>query len=323
MVAIRSDDRILAGLLFLALALPGARHVLAQDYPSKTVRILTSEAGGGSDLGVRILAQALTAQYGQAVVVENRSGGVIAGEVVSKSPPDGYTLLHYGGSLWLLPLMRKEVPYNVAKDFMPITMAIQTPLILTVHPAFRANSVRELIALAKSRPGQIDYASAALGTANHLATELLNYMAGIKLARIGYKGPASALISTMVGETQVFFPVIGLGLEQMKVGKLKGLAVTSEKPSALAPGVPTIAETLPGYESVFRTAVFAPAGTPAALINRLNRDMVQVLQRADVKQKLLSIGIESIPSTPQEAATSIQSEVSIMGKVIAQAGIKE
>jgi tripartite-type tricarboxylate transporter receptor subunit TctC len=323
MVAIRRDDRILAGLLFLTLALPGAQPVLAQDYPSKTVRIVASEAGGGGDLASRVVAQALGSIYGQAVVVDNRSGGVIAGEVVSKSPPDGHTLLHYGGTLWLLPLMRKDVPYVVAKDFAPITLGIQTPLILTVHPAFPANSSKELIALAKARPGQINYGSAALGTANHLAAELFNFMAGVNIVRIGYKGATSAQISTMVGETQVFYPVLGLALEQMKLGKLKGLAVTSEKPSALAPGVPTLSETLPGYESVFRTAFFAPAGTPAALIARLNRDISQVLQRPDIKQKLLGLGMEVITASPQETDASIKAEIAIMGKVIAKAGIKE
>jgi len=323
MNVIRSSARVPAGSLFLGLALFGVQPALAQDYPAKTVRVVTAEVGSGSEVVARIVAQALSTHYGQPFVIDGRTGGVIAGEVVSKSPPDGYTLLFYGNTLWTTPLLRKQVPYNIARDFAPITMAVQSTLVLVVHPSLQVNSTRDLIALAKAKPGQLDYSVAAVGSGNFMAAELFLYLSGVKMTRIGHKGFPSALLSTVTGQAPIFFPTIGAGMAQVQAGKLKGIAVTSAKPSALAPGLPTIAETLPGYESVFSSAAFAPTGTSAALITRLNRDIIQMLQRDDVKQKLLAIGMEPVGSSPQEVDAAIKAEMAIMGKVIAKAGIQE
>ena len=318
MKVIRINARVLAGLALLC-----AQPALAQDYPAKTVRIVTSEVGSGSEVVARILAQALSAQYGQPVVMDTRSGGVIAGEVVSKAAPDGYTLLSYGNTLWTTPLLRKQVPYNMAKDFAPITMTIRSSYALVVHPSLQVNSTRDLIALAKSKPGQLDYAISQIGSGNSMAAELFIYMAGIKMTRIGHKGTPAALLSTITGQVPIYFATPGPTMAQTKLGKLKALAVTSEKPDPLMPGLPPLADTLPGYESLYRTAFFAPTGTSAALITRLNRDLGQLLQRDDIRQKLLAIGMEPIPNSPQETDAAIKAEMAIMGKVIAKAGIQE
>lgn len=320
-ICIRS--RALFWLFSLGTMSSGAQWALAQDYPTKTVRIVTAEAGGGSDLPARVLAEAVRPRLGQAVVIDNRSG-TIAGEVVSKAAPDGYTLLFYGNSLWTLPLIREKslLNYDLA-DLIPLTMAIQTPILLTVHPSLRVNSVKELIALAKSKPDLLDYASASVGSGNHMAAELFNYLAHVKLRRIAHKGYMTAMISTLVGETQVFFPIAGSGMEQIKAGKLRGLGVTTEKPTPLAPGLRPLAEVLPGYVSVFRTGAFAPKGTPQAIVDRLSREMIQALQRDDIQKKLFTMGMEVLALSPQETASEIKKEVAMMGKVIKTAGIIE
>jgi tripartite-type tricarboxylate transporter receptor subunit TctC len=315
---IRLGKFSLAGLALLA-----AQPALSQEYPVKTVRIVTAEAGGGSDLPARVLADALRPRLGQPFVIDNRSG-TIAGEVVSKAAPDGYTLLFYGNSLWILPLIREKsmLNYDLA-DLVPLTMAIMTPTLLTVHPSLQVSSVKELIALAKTKPGMLDYASASVGSGNHMAAELFNYLADVKLRRIAHKGYMTAMISTLVGETQIFFPIAGSGMEQIRAGKLKGLGVTTEKPTPLAPGLRPVAEVLPGYNSVFRTGAFAPKGTPQPIVDRLSREMIQALQRDDIQKKLFAMGMEVIAASPQETAAEIRKETALMTKVIAKANIKE
>ena len=319
-----TPTRFAACTFTLATMLCCTQLVGAQAYPSRALRILTAEAGGGSDLPARVIAQALSPSIGQPVIVDNRGGGVIAGEIVAKASPDGYTLLFYGNSLWTLPLMRTHMNYDTAKDFVPVTMAIVTPTMLVVHPTLPVTSVKELIAYTKARPGQINYASAAPGTGNHLAAELFKSMAGVNLVRVPYKGHASALNALVAGETQVFFPIVGPGMQQVNAGKARALAVTSLQPTSQAPGVPTMASSgLPGYVSVFQAGVFAPTGTPAAIISRLNREIVQLLQRPEIKERLLSMGMEAVGSTPAEFGAAIKSEVAMMGKVIKDAGIRD
>ena len=319
------STRFFACTLFAGvLLIGGAPWAAAQGYPNRTVRIVTSEAGGGSDLAARIIAQGIAPGLGQPVLVDNRAGGVIAGDSVAKATPDGHTLLFYGNTLWLLPLMRSSMPYDPAKDFAPITLAIATPQLLVTHVSVPVNSVRELIAYAKSRPGQLNYSTAATGTGNHLAAELFKSMTGIEMVRVGYKGHPSALNAAVAGEVQIFFPVVGPGMVQVKTGKIKALAVTSLQPTPQAPGVPTMTSSgLPGFESIFEAGMFAPAGTPGAVINRLNRDIVQLIQRPDVKEKLLGIGMEAVGNSPQEFANAMKAEVTVMGKVIKDAGIRD
>ncbi len=295
-----------------------------QAYPDKPIRIVTSDSGGGSDIVARVIAQAVSAPLGQQVVVDNRGGGVIAGEIVSRAQPDGYTLIYYGSTLWILPLMRKSVPYDTVKDFAPITLAVSSPNILVVHPSVAAKSVKELIALAKARPGELNYASAAAGTIPHLAAELFKSMAGVDLVRVVYKGTGAALNDLLGGQVQVMFATAPSAAPHVKTGRLRALAMTTAHPSAAFPELPTIATAgLPGYEAVQVSGMFAPAKTPAAIINRLNQEIVRALNQANVKEKLSSTGVEVVGSSAEQFAAKIKSEIVRMGKVIREAGIRD
>src|SRR5258705_522296 len=203
---------------------PGA---VAQDYPTRTVRIVASEAGGGGDFIARLVAQGLTSSFGQQVVVDNRGGGVIAGDVVAKSPADGYTLLLYGNTLWLLPLMRKQVPYDPQRDFVPITLAGRAVNVLVVHPSLPVKSVKDLIALAHARPGQLNFSTAAPGTINHLAGELFNSMAKVNIVRVSYRGSPSAVTAVMSGEVQLMFASAAPVRPHIQAGRGRPLGVTT------------------------------------------------------------------------------------------------
>jgi tripartite-type tricarboxylate transporter receptor subunit TctC len=291
----------------------------AQTYPTKPVRIITAAAGGGSDYATRLIATPLSVALGQQVVVDNR--GVIAADLAAKAAPDGYTLLLSGPTLWLLPFMRDNVPSNIS-DFASITLATETANILVVHPQLAVKSVRDLIAMAKAKPGELNYATSGSGNSVHIAGELFRSMSGANVVRVNYKGATQALTDLVAGQTQFMFSVPGSAMPQVKSGRLRALAVTSAKPTPLAPGFPTVAETLPGYESVSRLAIFAPAGTPAPIIARLNQEIVRVLQNADLKEKFLAAGIEAIGSTPAGLTALVNTEVNRMGKVIKDAGIR-
>lgn len=295
--------------------------VLAQDPTTKPRRIVTIEVGGGNDTAARFTAQAWSNQLGQRVIVENRGGasGVIAAETVIKSAPDGNTLLSMSGSLWILPLMQK-VPYDPVHDLMPVVLVVNSPNILVVNPALPVKSVRELIALAKARPGQLNYSTAGTGSAGHLAMELLKSMAAINVVRIAYKGGAPAMTDLISGQVQLSITSTGSLGGHAKSGRLRALAVTSAKPTALAPGLPTIAGAgLPGYELVSTYGVFAPAKTPAAVIARINQDIVRGLQSADIKDRFFSTGSEVVAGTPQEFAAVIQSDITKLGKLVREA----
>lgn len=320
----RDTYRPLAALLLIGpLGLTEyAAH--AQSFPTKPIRIVTSDASGGSDIITRVIAQGISPALGQPVVVENRGGGVIAGETVAKAPPDGHTLLFYGGTLWLLPMMRSYVPYDAMRDFAPITWSLSTPSVLAVHPSLPARSVKELIAIARARPGQLDYGSPALGTSTHLAAELLKSMAGIQITRIPYKGGGAVLNDLVAGQVQMAFVVTTSITPHLQSGRLRALAVTSTSSVPQLPGVPTMADSgLPGYESLAITGMFAPAKTPEAVISRLNQEVVRVLQRPDIKERFLSLGAETVGSTPEQFAAKIKSEIAKWGKIIKEAGIRE
>ena len=300
-----------------------AMHASAQNYPTKPVRIVTSDPGGGSDIVARAMVPAMSAALGQPVIVDNRAGGVIAGEFVSKSPPDGYTLIYYGNTLWMLPLMRDNVPYDTVKDFAPIALAVTAPNILVVHPSLPVKSVKDLIALAKARPGALNYASAAAGTSNHLAAELFKSMAGVSIVRIPYKGMGAAINDINAGQVQLLFATTTAGAPHVKSGRLRALGVSGAQRSAAFPDLPTIASSgLPGYESALNAGVLAPARTPDAIINRLNREIVRALTGPDLKEKFAAIGVEVVASSPEQFAAKIKSEISSMGKVIRDAGIR-
>ncbi len=300
-----------------------AMPALAQNYPTKPVRIVTSDPGGGSDIVARAMAPAMSAALGQPVIIDNRAGGVIAGEIVSKSPPDGYTLIYYGNTLWILPLMRDNVPYDTVKDFAPIALAVTAPNILVVHPSLPVKSVKDLIALAKARPGALNYASAAAGTSNHLAAELFKSMAEVNIVRIPYKGMGAAISDIIAGQVQLMFATTTAGAPHVKSGRLRALGVSGAQRSAAYPDLPTIASSgLPGYESALNAGVLAPARTPDTIMNRLNREIVRALTGADLKEKFAAIGVEVVASSSEQFAAKIKSEIASMGKGIRDAGIR-
>ena len=294
-----------------------------QGYPSKPIRIVTAEPGGGSDFAARLIAQGLTGSLGQQVVVDNRGGSVvIAAGIVAKAPPDGYTVLLYSGTFWMVPLLQK-VPYDPVKDFAPITLAVSSPVILVVNPSVAAGSVKELIALAKAGPGELNYGSAGPGSPAQMAAELFKAMAGINIVAVPYKGGGPAITALIGVQVQLMFPSAGSVISHVKSGRLRALAVTSAQPSALLPGLPTVAASgLPDYETATLFGMFAPAATPAALINQLNHEIVRVLNRAEVKERLFNANVEVVGNSPKQFAVAMKSEMTKWSKVIKDAGIR-
>jgi tripartite-type tricarboxylate transporter receptor subunit TctC len=294
-----------------------------QAYPNKPIRIVTSPAGGGVDMMLRLIAPPLATGLGQQVIVDNRPV-IIGTEAAAKAPPDGYTLLMSGPVVWLLPFMRDNVPWDPVRDFSPLTLVVSNPSILAAHPSLPAKSAKELIALAKARPGDLNYAIGATGGPPHFAGELFKSMAGVNIVLVPYKGTGAAITGVVSGEVQLMFASPGSVVQQIKSGRLRALAVTSAKPSALVPGVPTVADSgLPGYESETKVSMLAPAKTPAAIINRLNEELVRVLNRADIKEKLFNTGAAVVASSPEELAAAIRAEMAGLGKVIKDAGIRD
>jgi len=314
-------SRLVSGALTVGFAINCA-GLCAQTYPNRTVRIVTSEPGGGSDQAARLLAQGMAPSLGQSVIVENRPSNILGG-IVAKAVPDGHTLLLSGGSFLIGPLLQKT-SYDPVKDFEPITLAATAPNVLVVHSSVPVKSVQELITLARAKPGQLNYASTGAGGISHLAAEMLKSMAGINIVRVPYKGTGQAATDLLSGQVQVMFIAIGTAEPHVKSGRLKALAVTSPQPSALAPGLPTVAASgLPGYEAGILFGLYAPAKTPAAAINRLNREAVQVLNRSDVKETLLGVGVEAVGNSSREFAAAIKAELARTSKVIKDAGIRE
>ena len=292
-----------------------------QEYPNKPIRIVTSTPGGGNDYAARIISVGIAGLLGQQVIVDNR-GGELAPEIVSKAAPDGYTLLVAGSSMWIGPLIRKAA-WDPIKDFAPVSFTTTAPNILVVHPSVPVNTVAELVELAKAKPGTLNFASSATGSAAHLAGELLKSLAKINIVHIPYKGQGPANIAILGGEVQLTFSSPAVVAPFVKSGRLRALAITSARPSALAPGLPTVAATVPGFQIGSATSVLAPARTPAAIVNRLNREVVKFLNQPEVKEKFLSAGVEVIASSPQEFAAALKSEMARLGKVIEEAGMRE
>jgi len=294
----------------------------SQSYPARPIRIVTPPAGAGNDFVARVIAQGLSGSLGQQLVVDNRPAAVV-GELVAKAPADGYTLLAIGSVLWLTPLLQDNVQYDTVKDFSPISVTGRSVNILVVHPSVAANSVTELIAVAKAKPGQLNFATGGTGSSNHLAAELFKSMAGVDLVRIPYKGSGPAINDLMSGQVHIMFPTTAAGLPHVRSGRLRALGVTSLQPSALAPGLPAVAESgVPGYESVVMYALFAPAKTPAPIIKRLHADLVHFLKSAAATERFFNAGIEVVGSTPSELATAMKSEMTRMGKLIKDARIR-
>jgi len=259
------------------------------------------------------------------VIIENRmsAGGAIAVQTVIKAPPDGHTLLLYGGNIWLFQFMVDNVPWDTIRDLAPITLAIKSPSVLLVHPSLPVKSVAALIALAKSRPGELNEAGVGSGNATHMASELFKSMAHVNIVRVPYKGGGPALIALVGGEMQLTFSVAGAALPYVKSGRLRALAITSAQPSPLIPELPTIAASgLPGYEAESLFGLFAPANTPATIINRLNQEIVRFLTMAETRKRFLNSGLETVGGSPEQLLAAVKSDMAKWGKLIKDVGIR-
>ena len=308
----------LAGGLLVAPSL-----AIAQDFPNKPLRIFTSDPGGGTDFLSRILAQGISGPLGQPVIVENRGGNVlITANTVVKSPPDGHTLLVWAQGVWLAQYLEKSPTYDPVRDLAPISWAVVQPNVLVVHPSLPAKSAKDLIAIAKARPGELNYAAAGSGGTTHLAAELFKSLARVNVTRVNYRSTGTSITGVISGEAQLMFSTATAAMPHIKSKRLTALAVTTAKPSALVPGLRPLAEAVPGYEAVVMTGVFAPAKTPAAVISRLHQEVVRVLTSADIKAKLFNAGSEVVANSPEEFAAVIKSDMAVMGKVIKEAGIR-
>jgi tripartite-type tricarboxylate transporter receptor subunit TctC len=278
--------------------------------------------GVGSDTTARVVAQKISEQLGQPVVVENRTGaaGMIAAERVAQSPPDGYTLLMMTGSETFRPAMRVKMPYDLVRDFAPVSLVAITTYVLLLHPSVPAKTVKELIALAKAKPGELNYASPGSGTTSHLATELMKTMTGTKMTHIPYKGSGPATQALLGGEIALMFSPMPPTVPQVKAGKLRALAVTTLKRSQVMPDVPTMDDTLKGFELDNWYGMFFPAGTPRDIVNRFNAEMMKVLKDPDVRALMARDGSEPLGSTPEEFGVYFKREVEKYAKVIKAAG---
>jgi len=298
----------------------------AQTYPTKPIRlVLPYPPGGGSDTIARPLAQRLTESLGQQVVIDNRGGGggSIGMEHAAKSPADGYTIvMALTAQLAVNPSLFKKLSYDPVKDFAPITLLAQGPYVLAVHPSVPVKNVKELVALARKRPNDLAYASSGNGSGGHLAAELLKSMTGIQMLHVPYKGGGPALVDLISGQVQVLFTTWASGRGHIQSGRIRALAVsTARRPQAI-PGLPTVAESgIPGYDAGVWYAVLAPAGTPPAIIDRLNREMAAALERPDYAKLLRDSAIDPVGSTPAELGAYIRSEISKWAKVVREAEV--
>jgi len=314
-----------AAALWLSLALLAAFPAAAQTYPERTVRLIVPFApSGGTDIMARILAQRLAESTGRPFVVENRPGGnaIIATEAVAKAAPDGYTLLLTTNIFTINPWLHPQAPFNVERDFAPITLAGSTPNLLAVHPSIPAKSVKELVALARAQPGRLTIAAAGSGTPSHLAAELLKQSARVDLLVVHYKGTGASLSDVVGGQVAMSFGTLPGLAPFVKNGRLRALAVGGSKRAAALPEVPTVAETLPGFEVITWYGLFAPAGTPGEVIIRLHSETVKALASPDVKQRLDAQGFQIEGNTTEQFVEVIRRDLARWKKVVAEAKIR-
>ena len=297
---------------------------LSQSYPSKPVRfIVPSAPGGGTDIVTRALSQKLSESMGQSFAVDNRAGAanLIGVEITQHAPADGYTLLMSPSTITVLPFIQK-VGYELLRDFAPITLAAAVPNILVVNPSVPARNMAELIALAKREPGKLGFATAGAGSSPHMSVELLRSMTGIELLHVPYKGTAPAVVDVLSGQVQMMMANVLTVGPHIKAGKLRALGVSSAKRSEAVPDVPPIGESVPGYEVIQWYGVFAPAGTPADVVNRVSRESARALRLQDVKARLATDGAEPVGNTPEEFTAHLRGELAKWEKVAKAANIR-
>lgn len=321
----RRSSRLVPHLLCAFVAMSAWGDAGAQAYPAKPVRVIVPSAPGGSvDTLARLVAQKMTASTGQQFVVENRagSGGVVGTELAARAAPDGYTLLMAYGSHVINPTLYPKLPYDTVKDFAPITQVAVQPLMVNVHPALPVKSVKDLVALAKARPGELNYGSAGSGSGGHLATEILCSMAGIKMTHVPYKGSAPAMFDVVAGNTQLMIATLITSLPHVRSGKLRGIGVTSAKRSPIAPEVPTVGETIRGYEVEVSYFLLAPAGTPREIVAKVHDEAARALKQADVVERLARDGAAPVGNAPEQTTRYIAEEIVKWGKAVKASGAR-
>ena len=311
----------------MAAAIAGVPDASAQSYPVKPVRIVVGFAAGGpSDIVARLLAQQLTERLGRSVIVENRAGatGTIGADLVAKAPPDGHTLyLASQTTHAVAPYMYRNVGYDPVKDFATITLAMHNPLLGVVHPSLNVHSIKDLIALARARPGQLDFATGGQGSSPHMSVELLKSMAKIDMVAVHYKGDGAAIPEVLGGQVPLMFASIAGWLPHAQAGKVRGIAVTSLKRSSIAPQYPTVAENgLPGFEVITWFGILTTAGTPREVIARLNQELVRSLAVPAVKDQAAKLGMEIVANTADEYAAFLQAENAKWGKMVKALGLR-
>ena len=309
------------------LAAPAAVLAQGSGYPERPVRMLVGFApGGGADTAARPLAQRLSEVMGQQMVVDNRpgAGGNIATEIAARSVADGYTLLMGTiAALAINPAIYPKLGFDPIRDFAPITNVASSINVLVVHPSVPVKDVKELVALARSRPGGLNYGSSGVGSAGHLAGELMEQMTGARLIHVPYKGGAPAMTALLGGEVQAIFSTAATAIPQMKAGKIRGIAVTTAKRAGMMPDLPTIAEAgVPGYEAVNWWGIIAPAGSPAAVVNRLHKELGSIAQTADMQRRFEAEAVEAVQMSAPEFAQYIERETVKWARVVREAGIK-
>ena len=312
--------------LAMAASLAWTSSAFAQDYPSRPVRLIVPQSPGGStDVVARVVAQRMTETLGQNVVVDNRPGaGSLNGtELVAKATPDGHTALVVAASFTINPAVRKKLPFDPVRDFTPVSQLVTLPHILVVHPSVAADSVKSLIALAKAKPGVLNYGISGIATSTHMAGELFMHMTGIQMVSVPYKGGAPGMTALLGGQIQLYFATISTAIPHIRGGKLRALGVTTAKRSVAAPEYPTIAEAgVPGYEHASWVGMLAPAGVPQKTLSRLNAESAKAVLSQDIKALLLRDGLEAVGNSPREFGQIIKIEIAKWNKVARIANIQ-
>ena len=314
--------------LLAAVPLIGATAAVTaqQPYPTRAIRLVVPSApGGGTDITARIMAPKLSEYLGQQVVVENRAGAatMIGGELVARAAPDGYTLLMGISTLAINPAMYRKMAYDALKDFATISQVVTLSNVLVSHPSLPVKNLKELIAFARARPGEIHFASAGVGTNPHLSHELFLSMAGLRMVHVPYKGSGQGIIDVLAGHVPVMMPAVPTAITYIKAARLRAYGVSGAKRSSAAPEIPTIAEAgLPGYEATQWFGIVAPAGTPRAIVERWHRETVRTLKEPEVRERLVADGSDPVGSTPEEFAAYLRAETQKWAKVVAAVGIK-
>lgn len=318
--------KIRIAMLSCSCLLAAAAPALAAgtpDFPHRPIRLLASGVGGTGDFTSRLIGPHLASRLGQPVIVDNRPGGVVPGQILADAPADGHTLMMAGEVIWLSPFMRESVPFDPVRDFAPLMLTVRSPNVLVVHPSLPVHTVQDLIGLAKQKPGELNMASSGIGNSNHLAGAIFASMAGVKIVTIPYKGAQLALNDVVGGRVQLMFATANASRGHIAAERLRAIGVTTAEPTRLMPGLPTLASSgLPGYESAAKIGLFTRAGTPAPVLGLLHREIAQFLKSPETTERLFKAGVEVVADSPQQFSELIRSEMQVKGRIIREAGIR-